>query len=175
MSTTSLRRTRRCLFRILLVQGMAEGKTMTQAAIDAGYSDKNPDRSGWQALKTIRQGFRDAVEGLNLTPRVFIEKYVVPGMSATSVQRGSYLGGFFAETDGWAFTLVYKRPTRRGSNGRHREAGRRRAERVQKGPKGSKTQEREVPWWCKKEKTSSGRHCASKGLPRRHQRKVAPG
>jgi hypothetical protein len=51
------------------------------------------------ACRSSMSGFRDAVEGLNLTPRMFIEKYVVPGMSATSVQRGSYLGGFFTETD----------------------------------------------------------------------------
>jgi hypothetical protein len=71
---------------------MAEGKTMTQAAIDAGYSDKNPDRSGWQALKTIRQGFRDAVEGLNLTPRVFHREICSPGYVICSLGYVSNLG-----------------------------------------------------------------------------------
>jgi phage terminase small subunit len=35
------------------VKGIAAGKTLTQAALDAGYSPKNPDQSGYRTV--VRQ------------------------------------------------------------------------------------------------------------------------
>jgi hypothetical protein len=80
---------------VKLVQGMAAGKSASQAAIDAGYSPKRANNSAWQALKTIRAGFQEAAENLGITPQTYMDKYVHPGMQATVVPRGTYMGGFF--------------------------------------------------------------------------------
>lgn len=37
------------------VKGLADGKNVRDAALAAGYSPKNPDQSGHQALKAIQK------------------------------------------------------------------------------------------------------------------------
>jgi hypothetical protein len=63
-------------------KGIAEGKTQTDAALDAGYSPLNPDRSGYQAMEALRKRMPDLCDELGLTDRAIIEKYVVPLLEA---------------------------------------------------------------------------------------------
>lgn len=68
------------------------GKTLTDAAIAAGYSRNGAGQSGWNTLKAMREGFREASINLGLTPQTFIEKYVIPGLSATKIDRTKFMG-----------------------------------------------------------------------------------
>jgi hypothetical protein len=57
------------------VKGIASGKTLTQAAIDAGYSSKYPNQSGYQALAQLRGRVPELLERHGLGEEVLIEKY----------------------------------------------------------------------------------------------------
>ena len=73
-----------------LVQGILEGKTQRQAAIDAGYSDKHPDQSAHQALEQIKKRMPDVMDELGLTDHQLIEKYLVPLLGATEAKFFAY-------------------------------------------------------------------------------------
>lgn len=75
-----------------LVEGMAEGKTIKQAALDAGYTTKTPADSGWKALRNIRQGFHEAADELGITPKEFIKNHIFPLLKAERVQRSFFMG-----------------------------------------------------------------------------------
>ena len=64
------------------LKAYAKGKTLKQAAIEAGYSKKNADQSGYQALKAIKVRAADLMDEMGLTDRVLIEKYLVPLLDA---------------------------------------------------------------------------------------------
>ena len=70
------------------------GSTLTEAARNAGYSGKNLAQSGHQALKAIRLSMPELLEEAGLTPRVLIEKYLVPMLSATTKKCFHHRGRF---------------------------------------------------------------------------------
>jgi hypothetical protein len=64
------------------LKAYAKGKTLKQAAIEAGYSKKNADQSGYQALKAIKVRAADLMDEIGLTDRALIENYLVPLLNA---------------------------------------------------------------------------------------------
>jgi hypothetical protein len=69
-----------------LVRSLATGKSLTQAALDAGYSSKNPGQSGWQALQNIRLKMPDLLDRHGLTDNALIEKHLKPLLRATETK-----------------------------------------------------------------------------------------
>ena len=64
------------------LKAYAKGKTLKQAAIEAGYSKKNADQSGYQALKAIKGRAADLMDEMGFTDRALIENYLVPLLDA---------------------------------------------------------------------------------------------
>jgi hypothetical protein len=64
------------------LRAYAKGKTLKQAAIEAGYSKKNADQSGYQALKAIKGRAADLMDEIGLTDRALIQNYLVPLLEA---------------------------------------------------------------------------------------------
>jgi hypothetical protein len=64
------------------VKGIASGKTLTQAAKDAGYSGKNSAQSGYQALAQLRGRVPELLERHGLGEEVLIQKYLLPLLEA---------------------------------------------------------------------------------------------
>lgn len=61
---------------------LAKGANLTDAAIEAGYSSRNPGQSGSQALRQIRGRVPDLLERHGLGEEVLIEKYLKPLLEA---------------------------------------------------------------------------------------------
>ena len=72
--------------RVNFVKQLVLGKTLGQAAIKAGYSPKNPDQSGHQALTQIQKTAPELLASHGLTDDVLIEKYLVPLMNAEKTE-----------------------------------------------------------------------------------------
>lgn len=69
------------------VQALANGaNSLGQAAIEAGYSDKNPRQTGSQVLKGIQAKMSDILDRHGLTDDVLIDKYLRPLLSANIVR-----------------------------------------------------------------------------------------
>ena len=64
------------------VKTLAKGASLTDAAIEAGYSSRNPGQSGFQVLRQIRGCVPDLLEKLGLGEEVLIEKYLKPLLEA---------------------------------------------------------------------------------------------
>jgi hypothetical protein len=64
------------------VKAYPNGKTLGDAAIEAGYSAKNPHQSGYQALKQIKGRIPEVMNELGLTDRLLIQKYLIPLLEA---------------------------------------------------------------------------------------------
>jgi hypothetical protein len=64
------------------VRELASGKTLTQAAKNAGYSDKNPAQSGYQALAQLRGRVPELLERHGFGEEVLIQKYLLPLLEA---------------------------------------------------------------------------------------------
>jgi hypothetical protein len=64
------------------IKGVAAGKTMTQSAIDAGYSPKNADQSGYQVMNALRGRMPQLLEKHGIGEDVLIGKYLVPLLDA---------------------------------------------------------------------------------------------
>ena len=64
------------------LKAYATGETLKQAAIEAGYSKKNADQSGYQALKAIKVRAAGLMDEMGLTDRALIENYLVPLLDA---------------------------------------------------------------------------------------------
>jgi len=74
-----------------LVRNLAKGLNVTQSALAAGYSDKHPGQSGWQALESIRHKMPEVLDEHGLTDCALIEKHLLPALEAQEtkfVQRG---------------------------------------------------------------------------------------
>lgn len=82
-----------------LVKALPEAKSQSEAAITAGYSPKNPDQSAYQALESIRKKMPELMDELGLTDTALIQKYLVPGLSASKFDRVKFLGAFGAERE----------------------------------------------------------------------------
>jgi hypothetical protein len=69
-----------------LVRGLSSGKSLSRAAVDAGYSRKNPGQSGWQALHNIQRKMSEILDSQGLTDEVLIEKHLKPLLKATETK-----------------------------------------------------------------------------------------
>src|SRR3954447_22200166 len=68
------------------VRNLVNGKSLTQSALDAGYSDKHPGQSGWQALKNIQLKMPELFDRYGLTDEALIEKHLKPLLEATETK-----------------------------------------------------------------------------------------
>jgi hypothetical protein len=68
------------------VKELAQGKTLTQAAKTAGYTDKNPAQAGYQALAQLRGRVPELLERHGLGEEVLIEKYLLPLLEANETK-----------------------------------------------------------------------------------------
>jgi hypothetical protein len=66
-----------------LVRALSAGKSVTQAALEAGYSAKNPGQSGWQALQNVQRKMSELLDEHGLTDEVLIEKHLKPLLKAS--------------------------------------------------------------------------------------------
>jgi hypothetical protein len=64
------------------LKAYAEGKTLKEAALQAGYSPKNAAQSGFQALKGVQGRIPELMDEVGLSDRVLIEKYLKPLLEA---------------------------------------------------------------------------------------------
>ena len=64
------------------VRELAKDNTLTQAAKNAGYSQKYPGQSGYQALAQLRGRVPELLERHGLGEEVLIEKYLKPLLEA---------------------------------------------------------------------------------------------
>ena len=68
------------------VRSLANGNSVTRAALDAGYSAKNPGQSGWQALQNIKLKMPEVLDDHGLTDEALIEKHLKPLLNGTEVK-----------------------------------------------------------------------------------------
>jgi len=68
------------------VRNLVIGKNLTESALAAGYSDKHPGQSGWQALKNIQLKMPELLDRYGLTDYVLIEKHLKPLLWATETK-----------------------------------------------------------------------------------------
>jgi len=64
------------------VKELAKGKSLAQAAREAGYSDKNANQSGYQGLAQLRGRVPKLLERHGLGEEVLIQKYLLPLLEA---------------------------------------------------------------------------------------------
>src|SRR5260370_16981915 len=68
------------------VKELAKGKSLAQAARDAGYSEKNANQSGYQALAQLRGRVPKLLERHGLGEEVLIDKYLRPLLDANETK-----------------------------------------------------------------------------------------
>jgi hypothetical protein len=69
-----------------LLQELPTSKTITEAAIKAGYGPKNAGQLGSQALQRMRGRVPDLMERVGLSEEFLIEKHLKPLLSATETK-----------------------------------------------------------------------------------------
>jgi hypothetical protein len=72
--------------RVKFIKQLVLGKTLGQAAKDAGYSPKNPDQTGHQTLKAIQKVSPEILAEHGLTIDSVIQKHLVPLMNAEKTE-----------------------------------------------------------------------------------------
>ena len=75
-----------------LVKGLLKGKTITQAALDAGYSENCPGQVGSTALRAIKAKMPELMDKLELTEDHLLIKCLKPALEAYETK--------FAQKDG---------------------------------------------------------------------------
>ncbi len=65
-----------------LLKNLANGMSITDAALEAGYLENCPAQSGSQALDAIRRKMPEILDSAGLTEEGVIEKYLQPLMNA---------------------------------------------------------------------------------------------
>jgi hypothetical protein len=74
------------------VRNLIKGRNLTQSAMAAGYSDRRPGQSGWQALKNIQLKVPEFLDQYGLTDEALIEKHLKPLLNATQVKHFQHNG-----------------------------------------------------------------------------------
>lgn len=69
-----------------LVRALASGKTLTQAALDAGYSSKCPAQCGYQALRRLGLSTSQVLDAHGLNVDALIHKYLKPALEASETK-----------------------------------------------------------------------------------------
>lgn len=75
-----------------MLNGLARGLTLGQAAIQAGFSEKNAAQSGYQCFKVIEAKFPQILERMGLTDSSIIDRYLRPALEATETKFFSFKG-----------------------------------------------------------------------------------
>jgi len=75
-----------------LLQGIAKGLTNKEAALQAGFSPKNPDQSATQALELIESKAPDLFARHGLDDDSFIQNYLVPALNANETKYFAHEG-----------------------------------------------------------------------------------
>jgi hypothetical protein len=75
-----------------LVKNLAKGMSITDAALEAGYSENCPAQSGSQALDAIRRKMPELLDRTGLTEEGVIEKYLKPLMNAKEMEFAKFEG-----------------------------------------------------------------------------------
>lgn len=70
----------------LLVKNLIKGKSITDAALAAGYSEKCPGQVGHAALQAIKEKMPQVLAKYGLTDESLIEKYLKPLMEANETK-----------------------------------------------------------------------------------------
>jgi len=65
-----------------LIKARAEGKTYAQAALAAGYPERNARQSGFQAMQQIRGRVPNLLDRQGLSEETLIDKYLRPLLDA---------------------------------------------------------------------------------------------
>jgi len=87
-----------------LLKGVVEGMSLKDAALSAGYSDKNPSQSAGQALKCIEDKDPDLFVRNGLDDDAFLQQHVIPAMRAEQTQLATFEGRFSDERKVEAWT-----------------------------------------------------------------------
>ena len=77
---------------VRLLMNLSEGKTITDAAIAAGYSTKYAGQVGSQALESVRRKMPQILDRLGLTQEALVENYLKPALEAKEKRFFSYMG-----------------------------------------------------------------------------------
>jgi hypothetical protein len=65
-----------------MLKNLSQGMTATDAAIEAGYSPRNPRQSGYQALQGLKKKVPELMEKHDLCDDTLIYKYLIPALEA---------------------------------------------------------------------------------------------
>jgi hypothetical protein len=79
-----------------LIEERAKGKSYSEAAIAAGYSEKNARQSGYQAMQQLPGRVPDLLDRHGLSEEVLIDKYLRPLLNANETKffpTGIKIGG----------------------------------------------------------------------------------
>lgn len=82
-----------------LLKGLAKGMTITDAALEAGYSEKYAGQVGSQALESIRRRMPEILDKHGLTDDALVEKYLKPALEAHETKFAQKDGIFTDEKD----------------------------------------------------------------------------
>lgn len=72
-----------------LLKALRSGKTLTDAAIDAGYASGTralASQSGHQALRNLQRRMPEILDDMGLTQEAVVEKYLMPLLDATETK-----------------------------------------------------------------------------------------
>jgi phage terminase small subunit len=86
-----------------LLKNLVKGMNLTQAAIAAGYSEKNAPVLANQALKRLRKKMPQLLDRRGLTDDALIKKYLKPALEATSTRRVTHI---YQEVEGKTEEIV---------------------------------------------------------------------
>jgi phage terminase small subunit len=75
-----------------LLKNLMKGMSLTNAARKAGYSQKRPGQSGYQALNQMAQSTPEVMERQGLTNEALIEKYLRPALEAQETKFFAFKG-----------------------------------------------------------------------------------
>lgn len=73
-----------------LVKQLAKGKSRKDAAIAAGYSEKNPSQSAHNALDAIKRKMPEVMEKMGLTDEALVKKHLLPLLAAKETKFFAY-------------------------------------------------------------------------------------
>lgn len=82
-----------------LIRGLANGMSLTEAALAAGYSDKCPTQSANQAISALKRRLPDVMEKAGLTDEKLITKYLTPALEAMETKFAQKDGHFLDERE----------------------------------------------------------------------------
>jgi hypothetical protein len=76
------------------MEAWCKGVSLTRAAIEAGYSNKNPSQSGYQIVKRLQKKSPEVVAKLGISLEGLIEKHLKPKLDAKDVILAQHEGEF---------------------------------------------------------------------------------